>query len=160
MKKIIPYLLSLVLLIMLIITILLYRNEVNELNTKVDKCKTETKTDNKSETDTSNKTIIKECTYVRTYEFKDYYNYTQLSDNNYYVVLDTYLSKNGPVIESLTTDLFPKEFVKGNNYEITYHSEIRYNEENNIISESKEIVSVKKTDKTGMEQEQSACILK
>ena len=157
MKKIIPYLLSLVLLIMLIITILLYRNE---LNNEADKCKSETNTDNKSETNTNNKTIIKECTYVRTYEFKDYYNYNQLSDNNYYVVLDTYLSKNGPVIESLTTDLFHKEFVKGNNYEITYHSEFRYNEENNIISESKEIVSVKKTDKTGMEQEQGACILK
>ena len=56
--------------------------------------------------------------------------------------------------------IFPKNFKKDNSYEITYHTEIRYDTNKKIISENKEIISIKKTDKIGMDQEQGACVLK
>ncbi len=164
MKKIIPYLLSIILLVILITIIILNKKEVSNLNSEVDsyKKKVEDLT-NKDKEDNKNTTediVYKECTYTRTYEFKDYYNYNTTDKNNYYVVLDTYLSKTGPIIEKVTTDIFPKNFKKDNSYEITYHTEIRYDTNKKIISANKEIISIKKTDKTGMGQEQGACILK
>ena len=164
MKKIIPYLLSIILLVILITIIILNKKEVSNLNSEVDsyKKKVEDLT-NKDKEDNKNTTediVYKECTYTRTYEFKDYYNYNTTDKNNYYVVLDTYLSKTGPIIEKISTDIFPKNFKKDNSYEITYHTEIRYDTNKKIISANKEIISIKKTDKTGMGQEQGACILK
>lgn len=164
MKKIIPYLLSIILLVILITIIILNKKEVSNLKSEVDsyKKKVEDLT-NKDKEDNKNTTediVYKECTYTRTYEFKDYYNYNTTDKNNYYVVLDTYLSKTGPIIEKVTTDIFPKNFKKDNSYEITYHTEIRYDTNKKIISANKEIISIKKTDKTGMDQEQGACILK
>lgn len=164
MKKIIPYLLSIILLVILITIIILNKKEVSNLNSELDsyKKKVEDLT-NKDKEDNKNTTediVYKECTYTRTYEFKDYYNYNTTDKNNYYVVLDTYLSKTGPIIEKVTTDIFPKNFKKDNSYEITYHTEIRYDTNKKIISENNEIISIKKTDKTGMDQEQGACILK
>lgn len=164
MKKIIPYLLSIILLVILITTTILNKKEVSNLNSEVDsyKKKVEDLT-NKDKEDNKNTTediVYKECTYTRTYEFKDYYNYNTTNKNNYYVVLDTYLSKTGPIIEKISTDIFPKNFKKDNSYEITYHTEIRYDTNKKIISENNEIISIKKTDKTGMGQEQGACILK
>lgn len=164
MKKIIPYLLSIILLVILITIIILNKKEVSNLNSEVDsyKKKVEDLT-NKDKEDNKNTTediVYKECTYTRTYEFKDYYNYNTTDKNNYYVVLDTYLSKTGPIIEKISTDIFPKNFKKDNSYEITYHTEIRYDTNKKIISENNEIISIKKTDKTGMDQEQGACILK
>ena len=148
----------------LITIIILNKKEVSNLNSEVDsyKKKVEDLT-NKDKEDNKNTTediVYKECTYTRTYEFKDYYNYNTTDKNNYYVVLDTYLSKTGPIIEKVTTDIFPKNFKKDNSYEITYHTEIRYDTNKKIISANKEIISIKKTDKTGMGQEQGACILK
>ncbi len=164
MKKIIPYLLSIILLVILITIIILNKKEVSNLNSELDsyKKKVEDLT-NKDKEDNKNTTediVYKECTYTRTYEFKDYYNYNTTDKNNYYVVLDTYLSKTGPIIEKISTDIFPKNFKKDNSYEITYHTEIRYDTNKKIISENNEIISIKKTDKTGMDQEQGACILK
>ena len=164
MKKIIPYLLSIILLVILITTTILNKKELSDLNSEVDsyKKKVEDLT-NKDKEDNKNTTediVYKECTYTRTYEFKDYYNYNTTDKNNYYVVLDTYLSKTGPIIEKISTDIFPKNFKKDNSYEITYHTEIRYDTNKKIISANKEIISIKKTDKTGMGQEQGACILK
>ncbi len=164
MKKIIPYLLSIILLVILITIIILNKKEVSNLKSEVDsyKKKVEDLT-NKDKEDNKNTTediVYKECTYTRTYEFKDYYNYNTTDKNNYYVVLDTYLSKTGPIIEKISTDIFPKNFKKDNSYEITYHTEIRYDTNKKIISENNEIISIKKTDKTGMDQEQGACILK
>ena len=164
MKKIIPYLLSIILLVILITIIILNKKEVSNLKSEVDsyKKKVEDLT-NKDKEDNKNTTediVYKECTYTRTYEFKDYYNYNTTDENSYYVVLDTYLSKTGPIIEKISTDIFPKNFKKDNSYEITYHTEIRYDTNKKIISENNEIISIKKTDKTGMDQEQGACILK
>lgn len=164
MKKIIPYLLSIILLVILITIIILNKKEVSNLKSEVDsyKKKVEDLT-NKDKEDNKNTTediVYKECTYTRTYEFKDYYNYNTTDKNNYYIVLDTYLSKTGPIIEKISTDIFPKNFKKDNSYEITYHTEIRYDTNKKIISENNEIISIKKTDKTGMDQEQGACILK
>lgn len=164
MKKIIPYLLSVILLVVLITTTILNKKELSDLNSEVDsyKKKVENLT-NKDKEDNKNTTediVYKECTYTRTYEFKDYYNYKTTDKNNYYIVLDTYLSKTGPIIEKISTDIFPKNFKKDNSYEITYHTEIRYDTNKKIISENNEIISIKKTDKTGMDQEQGACILK
>lgn len=164
MKKIIPYLLSIILLVILITIIILNKKEVSNLKSEVDsyKKKVEDLT-NKDKEDNKNTTediVYKECTYTRTYEFKDYYNYNTTDKNNYYVVLDTYLSKTGPIIEKISTDIFPKNFKKDNSYEITYHTEISYDTNKKIISANKEIISIKKTDKTGMDQEQGACILK
>lgn len=164
MKKIIPYLLSIILLVILITIIILNKKEVSNLNSELDsyKKKVEDLT-NKDKEDNKNTTediVYKECTYTRTYEFKDYYNYNTTDKNNYYVVLDTYLSKTGPIIEKISTDIFPKNFKKDNSYEITYHTEIRYDTNKKIISENNEIISIKKTDKTGMDKEQGACILK
>lgn len=162
MKKIIPYLLSAILLAILITTTILNKKELSDLNSEVDsyKKKVEDLTNKEDNKNTLEDIVYKECTYTRTYEFKDYYNYNTADENNYYVVLDTYLSKTGPIIEKVTTDIFPKNFVKDKSYEITYHTEIRYDNNKNIISQSKEIVSIKKTDKTGMDQEQGACVLK
>ncbi len=164
MKKIIPYLLSIILLVILITTTILNKKELSDLNSEVDsyKKKVEDLT-NKDKEDNKNTTediVYKECTYTRTYEFKDYYNYKTIDENNYYIVLDAYLSKTGPIIEKISTDIFPKNFKKDNSYEITYHTEIRYDTNKKIISANKEIISIKKTDKTGMDQEQGACILK
>ena len=135
-----------------------------DLNSEVDSYKKKvedlTNKDKENNKNTTEDIVYKECTYTRTYEFKDYYNYNTTDENSYFVVLDTYLSKTGPIIEKVTTDIFPKNFAKDKSYEITYHTEIRYDNNKNIISQSKEIVSIKKTDKTGMEQEQGACVLK
>lgn len=162
MKKIIPYLLSAILLAILITTTILNKKELSDLNSEVDsyKKKVEDLTIKEDNKNTLEDIIYKECTYTRTYEFKDYYNYNTTDKNNYYVVLDTYLSKTGPIIEKITTDTFPKNFIKDKSYEIIYHTEIRYDNNKNIISQNKEIVSIKKTDKTGMDQEQGACVLK
>ena len=79
MKKIIPYLLSVILLVVLITTTILNKKELSDLNREVDsyKKKVENLT-NKEKEDNKNTTediVYKECTYTRTYEFKDYYNY-------------------------------------------------------------------------------------
>ena len=164
MKKIIPYLLSIILLAVLITTTILNKKELSDLNSEVDSYKKKvedlTNKDKENNKNTTEDIVYKECTYTRTYEFKDYYNYNTTDKNNYYVVLDTYLSKTGPIIEKISTDIFPKNFKKDNSYEITYHTEIRYDTNKKIISENNEIISIKKTDKTGMDQEQGACILK
>lgn len=164
MKKIIPYLLSIILLVILITIIILNKKEVSNLNSEVDSYKKKvedlTNKDKEDNKNTAEDIVYKECTYTRTYEFKDYYNYKTIDENNYYIVLDTYLSKTGPIIEKISTDIFSKNFKKDNSYEITYHTEIRYDTNKKIISANKEIISIKKTDKTGMDQEQGACILK
>ena len=164
MKKIIPYLLSIILLAVLITTTILNKKELSDLNSEVDSYKKKvedlTNKDKENNKNTTEDIVYKECTYTRTYEFKDYYNYKTTDKNNYYIVLDTYLSKTGPIIEKISTDIFPKNFKKDNSYEITYHTEIRYDTNKKIISEKKEIISIKKTDKTGMDQEQGACVLK
>ena len=164
MKKIIPYLLSIILLVILITIIILNKKEVSNLKNKVNSYKNKvealTNTNKDDNENTLDEIIYKECTYTRTYEFKDYYNYKTTDKNNYYIVLDTYLSKTGPIIEKINTDIFPKNFKKNNSYEITYHTEIRYDTNKKIISEKKEIISIKKTNKTGMDQEQGACVLK
>lgn len=164
MKKIIPYLLSIILLAVLITTTILNKKELSDLNSEVDSYKKKvedlTNKDKENNKNTTEDIVYKECTYTRTYEFKDYYNYKTTDKNNYYIVLDTYLSKTGPIIEKISTDIFPKNFKKDNSYEITYHTEIRYDTNKKIISANKEIISIKKTDKTGMDQEQGACVLK
>ncbi len=69
------------------------------MNSYKNKVETLTNTNKDDNENTLDEIIYKECTYTRTYEFKDYYNYKTTDKNNYYIVLDTYLSKTGPIIE-------------------------------------------------------------
>lgn len=79
MKKIIPYLLSIILLIILITIIILNKKEVSNLKSEVNSYKNKvealTNTNKDDNENILDEIIYKECTYTRTYEFKDYYNY-------------------------------------------------------------------------------------
>ena len=103
--------------------------------------------------------FVKECTYTETFQFVDYYNYDGInkSDVDFYIVLDKWLSKEPIKIERINSNIFDVEFVKGNNYEITYNIKVSYDGETNLFTENKEIVNIKSTLKEGMNQIQETC---
>ncbi len=103
--------------------------------------------------------FIKECTYTETFQFVDYYNYDGInkSDVDFYIILDKWLSKEPIKIERINSNIFDVEFVKGNNYEITYNIKVSYDGETNLFTENKEIVNIKSTLKEGMNQIQETC---
>lgn len=103
--------------------------------------------------------FVKECTYTETFQFVDYYNYDGInkSDGDYYIILDKWLSKEPIKIERINSNIFDVEFVKGNNYEITYNIKVSYDGETNLFTENKEIVNIKSTLKEGMDQIQETC---
>lgn len=103
--------------------------------------------------------FVKECTYTETFQFVDYYNYDGInkSDVDFYIILDKWLSKEPIKIERINSNIFDVEFVKGNNYEITYNIKISYDGETNLFTENKEIIDIKSTLKEGMDQIQETC---
>lgn len=103
--------------------------------------------------------FVKECTYTETFQFVDYYNYDGInkSDVDFYIILDKWLSKEPIKIERINSNIFDVEFVKGNNYEITYNIKVSYDGETNLFTENKEIVNIKSTLKEGMDQIQETC---
>lgn len=103
--------------------------------------------------------FVKECTYTETFQFVDYYNYDGInkSDVDFYIILDKWLSKEPIKIERINSNIFDVEFVKGNNYEITYNIKVSYDGETNLFTENKEIVNIKSTLKEGMNQIQETC---
>ena len=105
------------------------------------------------------KGFVKECTYTETFQFVDYYNYDGINKSNvdYYIILDKWLNKEPIRIERINSNIFDVEFVKGNNYEITYNIKVSYDGETNLFTENKEIVNIKSTLKEGMDQIQETC---
>lgn len=103
--------------------------------------------------------FVKECTYTETFQFVDYYNYDGInkSDVDFYIILDKWLSKEPIKIERINSNIVDVEFVKGNNYEITYNIKVSYDGETNLFTENKEIVNIKSTLKEGMDQIQETC---
>ena len=103
--------------------------------------------------------FVKECTYTETFQFVDYYNYDGInkSDVDFYIILDKWLSKEPIKIERINSNIFDVEFVKGNDYEITYNIKVSYDGETNLFTENKEIVNIKSTLKEGMNQIQETC---
>lgn len=103
--------------------------------------------------------FVKECTYTETFQFVDYYNYDGInkSDVDFYIILDKWLSKEPIKIERINSNIFDVEFVRGNNYEITYNIKVSYDGETNLFTENKEIVNIKSTLKEGMDQIQETC---
>lgn len=103
--------------------------------------------------------FVKECTYTETFHFVDYYNYDGInkSDVDFYIILDKWLSKEPIKIERINSNIFDVEFVKGNNYEITYNIKVSYDGETNLFTENKEIIDIKSTLKEGMDQIQETC---
>lgn len=103
--------------------------------------------------------FVKECTYTETFQFVDYYNYDGInkSDVDFYIILDKWLSKEPIKIERINSNIFDVEFVKGNNYEITYNIKVSYDGETNLFTENKEIIDIKSTLKEGMDQIQETC---
>lgn len=103
--------------------------------------------------------FVKECTYTETFQFVDYYNYDGInkSDVDYYIILDKWLNKEPIRIERINSNIFDVDFVKGNNYEITYNVKVSYDGETNLFTENKEIVNIKSTLKEGMDQIQETC---
>lgn len=103
--------------------------------------------------------FVKECTYTETFQFVDYYNYDGInkSDVDFYIILDKWLSKEPIKIERINSNIFDVEFVKGNNYEITYNIKVSYDGETNLFTENKEIVNIKSTLKEVMDQIQETC---
>ena len=103
--------------------------------------------------------FVKECTYTETFQFVDYYNYDGInkSDVDFYIILDKWLSKEPIKIERINSNIFDVEFVKGNNYEITYNIKVSYDGETNLFTENKEIIDIKSTLKEGMNQIQETC---
>lgn len=103
--------------------------------------------------------FVKECTYTETFQFVDYYNYDGInkSDVDYYIILDKWLNKEPIRIERINSNIFDVDFVKGNNYEITYNIKVSYDGETNLFTENKEIVNIKSTLKEGMDQIQETC---
>ena len=89
--------------------------------------------------------FVKECTYTETFQFVDYYNYDGInkSDVDFYIILDKWLSKEPIKIERINSNIFDVEFVKGNNYEITYNIKVSYDGETNLFTENTEIVNIK-----------------
>ena len=74
-----------------------------------------------------------------------------------YIIIDKWLSKEPIKIERINSNIFDVEFVKGNNYEITYNIKVSYDGETNLFTENKEIVNIKSTLKEGMNQIQETC---
>ena len=103
--------------------------------------------------------FVKECTYTETFQFIDYYSYDGInkSDVDFYIILDKWLSKEPIKIERINSNIFDVEFVKGNNYEITYNIKVSYDGETNLFTENKEIIDIKSTLKEGMDQIQETC---
>lgn len=105
------------------------------------------------------KGFVKECTYTETFQFVDFFNYDGInkSDVDYYIILDKWLNKEPIRIERINSNIFDVDFVKGNNYEITYNIKVSYDGETNLFTENKEIVNIKSTLKEGMDQIQETC---
>lgn len=103
--------------------------------------------------------FVKECTYTETFQFVDYYSYDGInkSDVDSYIILDKWLNKEPIRIERINSNIFDVDFVKGNNYEITYNIKVSYDGETNLFTENKEIIDIKSTLKEGMDQIQETC---
>lgn len=84
-----------------------------------------------------NISLQKTCEYIRTFRFIDYYNYKGNVPEEFYIILDQYQSNN-PFIERLSTTKFEKNFIKNQNYEITYKTTIDYKE--GVLDESTQMV--------------------
>lgn len=102
----------------------------------------------------------KSCTYTETYTFFDYYENKDLfsSSETFNIILEKFQSKTGPIIVSLNLSHFSKDFIKGQNYEITYKTTIDYSR--GFLNENTQIIKIEPTDKQGLEQTQETCILK
>ena len=152
MKKIGVITLGLLCVCMFTFIILLYKKN-NKLQNEVNDLK---KNENLVIED---KGFVKECTYTETFQFVDYYNYDGInkSDVDYYIILDKWLNKEPIRIERINSNIFDVDFVKGNNYEITYNIKVSYDGETNLFTENKEIVNIKSTLKEGMDQIQETC---
>lgn len=152
MKRIGVITLGLLCVCMFIFIVLLYKKN-NKLQSEVNDLK---KNENLVIEDNG---FVKECTYTETFQFVDYYNYDGInkSDVDFYIILDKWLSKEPIKIERINSNIFDVEFVKGNNYEITYNIKVSYDGETNLFTENKEIVNIKSTLKEGMNQIQETC---
>lgn len=152
MKRIRVITLGLLCVCMFIFIVLLYKKN-NKLQSEVNDLK---KNENLVIEDNG---FVKECTYTETFQFVDYYNYDGInkSDVDFYIILDKWLSKEPIKIERINSNIFDVEFVKGNNYEITYNIKVSYDGETNLFTENKEIVNIKSTLKEGMNQIQETC---
>lgn len=102
----------------------------------------------------------KSCTYTETYTFIDYYENNDLfsSGGTFNIILEKFQSKTGPIIETLNSTNYSKDFIKGQNYEITYKTTIDYSR--GYLDERREIIKIEPTNKQGLEQTQENCILK
>ena len=152
MKRIGVITLGLLCVCMFIFIVILYKKN-NKLQSEVNDLK---KNENLVIEDNG---FVKECTYTETFQFVDYYNYDGInkSDVDFYIILDKWLSKEPIKIERINSNIFDVEFVKGNNYEITYNIKVSYDGETNLFTENKEIVNIKSTLKEGMNQIQETC---
>lgn len=120
----------------------------------------------KENNNTNNETIgmdistEKTCTYTETYTFIDYYENKDLfsSESSFNIILEKFQSKTGPIIETLNSSNFSKDFIKGKNYEVTYKTTIDYSK--GSLYENKQILKIEQTDKQGLDQIQENCILK
>lgn len=152
MKRIVEVTFGLLCICMFTFIILLYKKN-NKLQSEVNDLK---KNENLVIEDNG---FVKECTYTETFQFVDYYNYDGInkSDVDFYIILDKWLSKEPIKIERINSNIFDVEFVKGNNYEITYNIKVSYDGETNLFTENKEIIDIKSTIKEGMDQIQETC---
>ena len=152
MKRIVEVTFGLLCICMFTFIILLYKKN-NKLQSEVNDLK---KNENLVIEDNG---FVKECTYTETFQFVDYYNYDGInkSDVDFYIILDKWLSKEPIKIERINSNIFDVEFVKGNNYEITYNIKVSYDGETNLFTENKEIIDIKSTLKEGMDQIQETC---
>jgi len=118
------------------------------------------KLDNTSENNDMDNFSEKSCTYTETYTFFDYYENEDLffSDVTFNIILEKFQSKTGPVMLSLNSSDFNKDFIKGHNYEVTYNTTVYYSK--GIFDSRTNVIKIVPTDKTGLGQVQENCILR
>ena len=152
MKRIVEVTFGLLCICMFTFIILLYKKN-NKLQNEVNDLK---KNENLVIEDNG---FVKECTYTETFQFVDYYSYDGInkSDVDFYIILDKWLNKEPIRIERINSNIFDVDFVKCNNYEITYNIKVSYDGETNLFTENKEIIDIKSTLKEGMDQIQETC---
>ena len=171
MKKILVFVPTILLFVILIICIVTYNSKINTLNKSNDelnaiinelkKDSTDEYINNPNNANENNQT--KSCEYTRTLRFIDYYNTDNFDvkyADGFFAVFEQFQSKIGPEIEYLDFNNFEKSFVKNQNYEITYRKTVNYNENTNLLYDSTQIIKVVTTNKKGLDQTQESCILK
>ena len=95
--------------------------------------------------------LSRNCRYIKTYYFVDYYDYQGDIPTDKYIIVDKYQEHN-PIIIKYNTNDFDIVFEKGSNYEFTFTSIIEKG-----IESKKTIVDIRKTDRLGMDQIQESC---